>query len=123
MGEWRVGRKLGRTLYRDEVFVGLIDSPELAAEIVETMNRVGQLLDEVRVATPESGRERSHRGSAMVCPTCRDLVPRGRFDTHGQHPRAGQPDLCLGFGEDLRPLGLSRVDPYDSTKGGVTRGD
>jgi hypothetical protein len=35
---WRVGTKLGRTLYRDEVFVGTVDTPEIAAEIVAAMN-------------------------------------------------------------------------------------
>lgn len=36
---WRQGAKVGRTLYRDGVLVGLVDSPELAAEIVAAMNR------------------------------------------------------------------------------------
>lgn len=35
---WRVGRKLGRTIYRDWVCVGMVDTPELAAEIVAAMN-------------------------------------------------------------------------------------
>lgn len=35
---WRVGRKLGRTLYKDGVFCGTMDTPELAAAIVEAMN-------------------------------------------------------------------------------------
>lgn len=35
---WRVGRKLGRTLYRDEVCVGMVDTPEIAAAIIEAMN-------------------------------------------------------------------------------------
>jgi hypothetical protein len=35
---WRVGRKLGRTLYRDGRCVGMVDSPELAAEIVSSLN-------------------------------------------------------------------------------------
>lgn len=35
---WRVGTKLGRTLYRDEVCVGMVDTPELAAELVEAIN-------------------------------------------------------------------------------------
>lgn len=35
---WRVGRKLGRTLYRDEHCVGMVDTPELAAEIVSALN-------------------------------------------------------------------------------------
>lgn len=44
---WRVG-PVGTTLYRDGELVGGVETPELAAEIVETMNRVGRLLDEVR---------------------------------------------------------------------------
>lgn len=39
---WRVGRKLGRTLYRDEVFVGSVDTPSIAHKIVETMNAAAQ---------------------------------------------------------------------------------
>ena len=35
---WRTGRKLGRTLYKDDVCVGMVDSTELASEIVEAMN-------------------------------------------------------------------------------------
>lgn len=35
---WRVGHSLGRTLYRDEVLVGMVDTAELAAEIVNAMN-------------------------------------------------------------------------------------
>jgi predicted DNA-binding transcriptional regulator AlpA len=35
---WRVGRKLGRTLYRNDVCVGLVDTPGLALEIVEALN-------------------------------------------------------------------------------------
>ena len=38
MATWRVGRKLGRTLYKDDQCVGMVDSPELAAEIARTMN-------------------------------------------------------------------------------------
>lgn len=35
---WRVGRKLGRTLYDGDVFVGLMDTPELAAQTVAAVN-------------------------------------------------------------------------------------
>lgn len=35
---WRVGRKLGRTLYRDDACVGMVDTPELAAQIAAAMN-------------------------------------------------------------------------------------
>jgi hypothetical protein len=34
-----VGRSQLRTLYRDDVLVGLVDTPEIAAEIVAAMNR------------------------------------------------------------------------------------
>lgn len=37
-GVWRVGRKLGRTIYRGDQIVGMADTPELAAEIVRAMN-------------------------------------------------------------------------------------
>jgi hypothetical protein len=58
VAEWRAGRSTGRTLWRDEQLVGMVDSPVVAAEIVETMNRVDRLLDEVERQT---GRKRSHR--------------------------------------------------------------
>ncbi len=35
---WRRGRKVGRTLYREDVLVGVVDTPELAAAIVNAMN-------------------------------------------------------------------------------------
>jgi hypothetical protein len=35
---WRVGQKLGRTLYRQDRCVGMVDTPELASEIVAAMN-------------------------------------------------------------------------------------
>lgn len=36
--EWRVGRKLGRTLYRNDVCVGMVDDPVLAQAVVAAMN-------------------------------------------------------------------------------------
>ncbi len=35
---WRVGRTLGRTLYKDDVCIGMVDTPELATEIVIALN-------------------------------------------------------------------------------------
>jgi hypothetical protein len=35
---WRVGRKLGRTLYRDEICVGMVDTEVIAQAIVDRMN-------------------------------------------------------------------------------------
>lgn len=45
---WARSNESGCGLYLDGRAVGFMDTPELAAEIVETMNRVGRLLDEVR---------------------------------------------------------------------------
>ncbi len=35
---WRVGTKLGRTLYEGEQLVGMMDTVELAARVVDAMN-------------------------------------------------------------------------------------
>jgi hypothetical protein len=35
---WRVGSKLGRTIYRNDVLVGMVDSPAIASEIVSRLN-------------------------------------------------------------------------------------
>jgi hypothetical protein len=35
---WRVGMKLGRTLYFNDLCVGMVDTKELAADIVSAMN-------------------------------------------------------------------------------------
>jgi hypothetical protein len=40
---WKVGGKLGCSLYLDDVIVGRVNSTEIAASIVQAMNR-GQLL-------------------------------------------------------------------------------
>lgn len=54
---WRVGRKLGRTLYVDDVCVGMVDTPELAARIVAAMN---------------DNRTRARRGHHPPCPAMFD---------------------------------------------------
>lgn len=74
MSEWSGGTgALARILYRDGQAVGMVDSPEIAAEIVETMNRVGALLDEVRRepvdAVAQHVRE-SAGGRVCVCKHC-----------------------------------------------------
>ena len=35
---WRVGRKVGHTIYRDNVLVGMMDTPELAQLVMDAMN-------------------------------------------------------------------------------------
>lgn len=65
---WRVGRSLGRTLYwqvgaepsKDDVFVGIMDTVGLAAQVVAACNNA-----------PESTREQTSTGAAMhddLCP-------------------------------------------------------
>lgn len=49
---WRVGRKLGRTVYRrvytdkpsdDDHFVGIMDTRELAEQVVDAVNAIGRI--------------------------------------------------------------------------------
>lgn len=133
MAEWRVGRSTGRTLWRDDVLVGMVDSPEIAQDIVAAMRVVGRLLAE----QPEAVRERSQ--DAWQCPAetwswwhftdqqvdaywirCTLL---GRHEEH-EDENTG---LCWRTGERpsgdviresrITALDPSRVDPYDTTKG------
>jgi len=39
---WRVGRKVGRTIYLDGKLVGLMDTPELAAMVVAALRGAGK---------------------------------------------------------------------------------
>lgn len=49
MSRWRAGKKLGRTLYCEERCVGIVDTPELAHEIVSALNYEGRGLDPATV--------------------------------------------------------------------------
>lgn len=40
--EWRVGRKVGRTIYRGDTLIGVMDTPELAREAVEARTRLAR---------------------------------------------------------------------------------
>jgi hypothetical protein len=51
---WRVGRKLGRTLYLDDRCVGMLDDPELARAVVDGL----MLLDELDELGEGDGGER-----------------------------------------------------------------
>lgn len=37
-GKWRQGKKVGRTLYIDNILVGVVDTSEIAKAIVDKMN-------------------------------------------------------------------------------------
>lgn len=114
MAEWRVGGKLKRTLYWNNELVGLADTPEIAGEIVETMNRVGALLAAVR---QESGGERSLAAGGPKPPPDTSWVQTGSIRATGA-PRDAQRRSEATPQNDL--LGPSRVDPYDTTHGGIT---
>lgn len=38
MAKWRTGKKLGRTIYRDDEVVGMVDTPAIAAQLVDAAN-------------------------------------------------------------------------------------
>lgn len=37
-GLWRVGRKVGRTIYEGDKLIGMMDTPELASRVVAAVN-------------------------------------------------------------------------------------
>lgn len=105
MAEWRAGRSTGRTLWRDEQLVGMVDSPEVASEIVETMNRGERLLVEVERQT---GRKRSL--AAADCPECnrRIWLADGRLIPH---PPDDDPQSSLCRGSLRTPDAQRRREP------------
>lgn len=54
-GRWRVGTKLGRTLYLDDQCVGMLDTPELAAKVVVAMESEARCAE--RLAAVEKQRD------------------------------------------------------------------
>lgn len=104
MAEWRAGRSTGRTLWRDEVLVGMVDSPKLAAEIVETMNRVGALLDEVRG---------SIKGSPSTSTVEAEAMEGGRERSPDERPAECCCAGCIGMGPCDDDLGKSDEDDAD----------
>ena len=63
---WRVGRKLGRTLYLSDVCVGMVDTPELASEIVSTLNGCEAALDRGRATLHKAIAERGDMQARMA---------------------------------------------------------
>lgn len=72
---WRVGRKLGRTLYKDDVCVGIVDNAELATVIVRAVNGAPNAdPKKVREAIEELDAARDHTWSVAVDRACRLLT-------------------------------------------------
>lgn len=59
MTEYRVGRKLGRTIYRDEKLIGMMDTVEDATYIVDLLN----------------ADEKSNSPDEKYCALCGALLP------------------------------------------------
>ncbi len=53
--EWRVGRKVGRTIYYRDVLVGLVDTSDIAVAIANAMNRLPLNEAVVKVAWEAAG--------------------------------------------------------------------
>ena len=62
MGNWRVGRKVGRTIYDGDTLIGVMDTPELAARVVEAVNR--------RTASPVAPEGAAPTPPSEPCPNC-----------------------------------------------------
>lgn len=71
---WRVGKKLGRTLYIGDTVVGMVDTPELAAQIVWAMNRVPSIACEKTGSV--CGSEQWLTESACHCYACESYKRR-----------------------------------------------
>lgn len=37
---WRTGRKVGRTIYNGDTLIGIMDTPELAQQVVTAVNAI-----------------------------------------------------------------------------------
>lgn len=103
---WTKSGGVSGCVYLDGKLVGAMDTPELAQEIVETMNRAGALLAEVLCQAGE----------------------RPRAEQPGDAERRSEATPQKDLPEDVRlhitgspqtVIGPSRVDPYDTKKGGA----
>lgn len=50
---YRVGKKLGRTIYRDDVLIGIMDTADDASTVVRSLNRIDVERGVVTVRTTE----------------------------------------------------------------------
>ena len=100
MGNWRVGRKVGRTIYDGDTLIGVMDTPELAARVVEAVNRrtASPVAPEGAAPTPPTSDQRAYpcascgvmrsasEGGTVftVCDACwDDTVPSASATTEG----------------------------------------
>jgi hypothetical protein len=71
---YRTGKKLGRTIYRqidskpsdDDVYVGMVETPEQAQAVVTLLNAQSERNGECRL----HGVHANNREEGLVCPAC-----------------------------------------------------
>jgi hypothetical protein len=112
---WRVGRTLGRTLYRGDVCVGMVNIPSIAEEIVAAMNGTPTLqwwgIQDVVGGRWWPRRFRSFQEAEDHLANCRDPVPGARVARIEQDDGGGfeldeeLPDATEGS-EAVRRLGI-----------------
>lgn len=104
---WRTGRKLGRTLYREDRCVGMVDNQEVADEIVAAMN---ENAPNDRAAIAEAiGREANR-----IFHTPDKVYPSNVLDAVAWNVRMGLSDF---LSERCHPSGVG-IDPVRSATPG-----
>ena len=82
MTEWRTGRAVPGAIYRNGVRVGIRDTPELAAEVVEALNGRRRALAPAECGCPVTLASTRTVTHVRACSVRRTAVP---FDDAGVH--------------------------------------
>ena len=129
-GQWRAGRSIGRTLYIGDKCIGMVDTPELAAAIVEAMNAPSRSASDP--ASPDCGNPRrcEHaKAEHAIGHGCTARLPDGSECECGWYPPAPAatqdipqsvpqaPERCAGCG--MYP---DEIDPKKECEAGGTLG-
>lgn len=119
---YRVGRKLGRTIYRDDVLIGMMDTPEDANSVVRALNnyqtsadvhalrdRLSMAATQVKALGKELDQERAcvrdlqaaldrayDRENGLVMERDRARLGRDDRDGAGNGPLEGDADTDVG---------------------------
>jgi hypothetical protein len=101
---WRVGRSLGRTLYVGDTFVGVVDTPKLAAAIVEAMNGRPDNMTCGFCGTKETPQWVDASRGTVICQDCVD-----RFHDAHHTPKRPPGRSDVGFLGDAKQVQLPRT--------------
>lgn len=64
---WRVGNKVGRTLYFCDTLVGMMDTPELARKVVAALNKSSEQTEESSFVPYPAHLPPRYNGSGQPC--------------------------------------------------------